>query len=139
MKTSQQFAAFRQSLITDLQHAITSELVPEFNARCEDIRRLAAEDFKKFQNQAKADNYKKTLTYDLVQHRKTVLDKVQEDLDKRIHEKLVQLGASLKQEEQPDPKKEGKMRMTTTAIFPDKSSARVPSALWIDYDQFDRV
>ena len=80
MKASQAFAAFRQSLITDKQHAIINELVPEFNSQCEDIRRRVEADFNTYHNQAKADNFKKSLTYDLILHRNTVIDAVQEEL-----------------------------------------------------------
>ncbi len=139
MKQSQAFAAFRQSLITDKQHAIINELVPEFNSRCEDIRRKVEVDFDTYKNRAKADNFKKSLTYDLVLHRNEVIRKVQEDLTREVNHRLAEYGARLDTEEVPHPKKEGRMQHVKVAHFPDGSKARVPNGLWIDYAMFDRV
>lgn len=137
MKMSQAFAAFRTSLITNEQFAIANELVPVFNARCEDIRRKHEEDFQKYKNQAKADNLKKSLTYDLVLHRKQVLDVVQQRMEDQINERLAADKAELIEEEIPQER--GRPKKVLTAKFPDGSMARVPQALWIDYNQFDRV
>lgn len=139
MKQSQAFAAFRQSLITDLQHAVMNELVPSFNAQCENIRRRVEEDKETYHNEAKAINLKKSLTYDLVLYRDQILNTVQEDLKTKVLERLMKDGAEVREEEIPHPKKEGRMKRTIMATFPDKSTARVPSALWIDYSMFDRV
>ncbi len=137
MKASQAFAAFRTSLITDLNHAILNELVPEFNSRCEDIRRRVDDDFKTYHNQAKSDNFKKTLVYDLVLHRKTVLEGVQKTLSDKITKRLEDDQAAVRTEEISEEGKKPKTVMI--AEFPDKSSARVPMSLWIDYSAFDRV
>ena len=139
MKQSQAFAAFRQSLISNLKHALENELVPEFNSRCEDIRRKSESDFETYHNRAKADNLKKTLTYDLVLHRNAVIDDLQKNLRQQVVERLAGDGAEIREEEVPDPKKEGRMKRITTALFPDQSKARVPNSLWIDYSIFDRV
>ena len=133
MKQSQAFAAFRQSLISNLSHALENELVPEFNSRCEDIRRRSELDFETYHNRAKSDNLKKTLTYDLVLHRNAVIDDLQKNLRSQVVERLAGDGAEIREEEVPDPKKEGRMRRITTALFPDQSKARVPNSLWIDY------
>lgn len=139
LKQSKAFAAFRASLITDKNHAILNELVPTFNAQCEDIRRRCEEDFNTYHNQAKTDNFRKSLVYDLVLGRQQVLDSVQEDMQREITERLVKDGASVKEEEIPDPKREDRTKTVLTAFFPDGSKARVPQALWIDYTAFDRV
>lgn len=139
MKLSQAFAAFRQSLITDKNHAILNELVPSFNAECEDIRRRVEEDFNTYKNQAKADNLKKALTYDLVMRRKQVIEKVQEELQNEVDKRLARDGATIEELEVPDSKREGHVKTILQATFPDESVARVPQALWIDYSAFDRV
>ena len=72
MKQSQAFAAFRLSLITDKNHAILNELVPEFNTQCVAIRERVEKDLNTYHNQAKADNFKKSLTYDLIIARELV-------------------------------------------------------------------
>lgn len=136
MKYSQAFAAFRASLITDKNYAIQNELVPVFNSRCEDIRRITDNDFEKYHNQAKSDNLKRTLTYDLIMHRKQVIEKVQEDVAAAIDARLINDKAEIKTEE---VEKDGKVKTITTALFPDGSSARVPQNLWVDYGMFDRV
>ena len=132
MKQSQVFAAFRTSLITDKNHAILNELAPSFNAQAEDIRRRVEKDFNTYQNQAKADNLKKTLVYDLVFGRKQVIDSVQKDIAHAINERLAFDGANLEKSVI-----EGKTILT--AKFPDGSTARVPQNLWIDYSVFHRV
>ena len=129
MKQSQAFAAFRASLITDKNHSILNELVPVFNSRCEDIRRRVENDFQTYHNQAKTDNLKKTLVYDLVLARKQVLAQTQESFQKAVSERLQKDDASL--EETSDGH--------IVAKFPDNSSARVPHSLWVDYQLFDRV
>ena len=132
MKQSQAFAVFRTSLITDKNHAIINELVPVFNSACEDIRRRVETDFSTYHNQAKADNLRKTLIYDLILYRKQVLDGVQKDLHTKVDERLDKDQASLKQETVEN-------KHIVTACFPDGSFARVPSSLWIDFSLFDRV
>lgn len=132
MKQSQAFAAFRTSLITDKNHAILNELVPSFNAQCEDIRRRVDTDFSTYNNRAKADNLGKSLTYDLVLSRKQVIDNVQKDMTERVNDRLAFDGANLRREDI-----DGKSILT--AEFPDGSTARVPQKLWIDYGVFDRV
>lgn len=139
LKQSKAFAAFRASLITDKNHAILNELVPTFNAQCEDIRRRCEEDFNTYHNQAKTDNFRKSLVYDLVLGRQQVLNRVQEDMQREITERLAKDGARLEEEEIPDPKREDRTKMVLAAFFPDGSKARVPQALWIDYKVFDRV
>ena len=139
LKQSKAFAAFRASLITDKNHSILNELVPVFNSQCEDIRRKCTEDFQTYHNQAKTDNFRKSLVYDLVLGRQQVIDKVQEDMHREITERLAKDGARLEEEEIPHPEKEGRTKTVLTAFFPDGSKARVPQALWIDYMAFDRV
>lgn len=136
MKASQAFAAFRTSLITDKNHAILNELVPMFNSCCEDIRRKVETDFNTYHNQAKADNLKKSLTYDLVFHRKGVLETVQQSMQRAIDERLAADGAELVEEKIEN---DGRVKHVLTAKFPDGSMARVPQALWVDYSLFDRV
>lgn len=139
LKQSKAFAAFRSSLITDKNHAILTELVPAFNAQCEDIRRKLEADFETYHNQAKTDNFRKSLVYDLILGRQKVLDQVQQSLQEEIAHRLNKDGAQLVTESIPDPKKEGREKKVLTALFPDGSKARVPQALWIDYNLFDRV
>ena len=139
MKQSVAFAAFRQSIITDLNHAVLNDLVPEFNSRCEDIRRRVEEDRLTYHNEAKSSNLRKTLVYDAVLARQQVLDQIQSELQTKIMDRLVADNAEIREEEVPDPKKPNRMKKIITAMFPDKSSARVPSSLWIDFSAFDRV
>lgn len=136
MKASQAFAAFRTSLITDKNHVILTELVPIFNSCCEDIRRKVDEDFNTYHNQAKSDNLRKTLIYDLVLYRKQILDTVQNSMAKAIKERLQKDNATVEEEiiesnERP--------KHVLTAKFPDGSAAKVPQKLWIDYTMFERV
>lgn len=139
LKQSKAFAAFRASLITDKNYAILTELVPAFNAQCEDIRRKLEADLTTYHNQAKTDNFRKSLVYDLVLGRQKVLDQVQQEMQQRINERLKADGATVVEEIVRDPKKEGREKKVLTALFPDGSKARVPQALWIDYNVFDRV
>ena len=132
MKQSQAFAPFRLSLITDKNHAILNELVPVFNSQCEDIRRRVETDFDTYHNQAKSDNLKKSLIYDLVLGRKQMIEHVQQGLTRDINERLAKDGATLVENKIDN-------KSIITAIFPDESSARVPKSLWIDYSVFDRV
>ena len=132
MKMSKAFAAFRQSLITDKNHAILQELAPAFNAAVEDIRRQVEDDFNTYHNQAKADNLRKTLTYDLILHRQEVLRSVQSDLRTIIDERLHRDGAQLRRDRVDN-------KVVIVADFPDGSQARVPTGLWVDYSAFDRV
>lgn len=138
-KQSKAFAVFRASLITDKNHSILNELVPVFNAQCEDIRRKCEEDFNTYHNQAKTDNFRKSLVYDLMLGRQQVLDDVQGDMHREIEERLARDGAKVEKEEIPDPKREGRTKSVLTAFFPDGSKARVPQNLWIDYTVFDHV
>ena len=139
VKMSQAFAAFRTSLITDHQHSIVNELVPEFNSRCEDIRRRSDADFEKYHNQAKADNLKKTLTYDLLLYQQQILENVQKSVADKINERLARDNAQITREEIPDKRRSGQLKEVVTAYFPDESRARVPSGLWIDFQMFDHV
>ena len=139
MKYSHAFAAFRTSLITDANHAIKTELVPEFNSRCEDIRRKAETDFETYHNQAKANNLRKSLNYDLILYREQILEEVQKTITDKINERLARDSAELIEETVPDKRVEGRMKNVLTAIFPDKSRSRVPTKLWIDFSMFDRV
>ena len=135
MKQSQAFAAFRTSLITDKNHAILTELAPMFNSECEDIRRRVEKDFETYHNQAKSDNLKKSLVYDLVLGRKQTLAEVQNSMAKSITERLERDGATIRK----DVEDGDYVKNVQTAIFPDGSMARVPQSLWIDYSVFDRV
>ena len=136
LKQSKAFAAFRASLITDKNHAILNELVPVFNSQCEDIRRRCEEDFQMYHNQAKTDNFRKSLVYDLVLGRQQTLDEVQNTMQQEIAERLAKDRADVKKEE---VEKDGRIKTVLTAFFPDGSKARVPQSLWIDYTVFDRV
>ena len=137
MKQSQAFAAFRLSLITDKNHAILNELVPEFNTQCMAIRERVEKDFNTYHNQAKADNFKKSLTYDLIMARDKQIEEVQIELQKSIDERLAWDGASLR--EDTIPTSNNRVKTILTAVFPDGSTARVPQKLWIDYSLFERV
>ena len=137
MKQSQAFAAFRLSLITDKNHAILNELVPEFNTQCMAIRERVEKDFNTYHNQAKADNFKKSLTYDLIMARDKQIEEVQIELQKNIDERLAWDGASLR--EDTIPTSNDRVKTVLTAVFPDGSTARVPQKLWIDYSLFERV
>lgn len=136
MKANQAFAAFRASLITDKNHAIINELVPAFNSCCEDIRRRVETDFNTYHNQAKADNLKKSLIYDLILGRKKTLEIVQQSMQKTIDNRLAADEAKL---EEKIIVKDGKTKRVLFATFPDGSIARVPYNLYIDYSLFERV
>ena len=139
LKQSRAFAAFRSSLITDKEHAILHELAPAYNERVAEIRQKVEDDFQIYHNRAKADNFRKSLVYDLELGLQQTLDSVQKDLQERIHERLNTDGAQVITEKIPDRKREGREKEVLTAIFPDGTKARVPHALWIDYKLFDRV
>ena len=137
MKQSQAFAAFRLSLITDKNHAIINELVPEFNIQCKSICERVEKDFNTYHNQAKADNFRRFLTYDLIMARDKQIEEVQTSMQKSIDERLAWDGASLRKDE--ITRANGKMKEVLTAVFPDGSTARVPQKLWIDYSLFERI
>lgn len=133
MKQSHAFAAFRASLITDKQHAVINELVPIFNAECEKIKKQAEDDFQKYHNQAKSDNLKRTLMYDLIMARDETVQQVQVSMKRIIDERLARDGAGLQEVDLGN----GKTKLI--AEFPDGSTASIPKQLYINYSLFNWI
>lgn len=131
MHKSQAFAAFRTSLVADLQNDLTTELLPKFNSEVEDIRRMVQETLEN-KGQALADHYKRARITDLKVRQQDFIDGLNVEMREALVTRVTEYGGSI------ETKKEGEKEVLE-AKFPDGSSARVPKSLWIDYNQFDRI
>ena len=132
-RMSQAFAAFRTSILAELQDALQKDLVPHFNAEIEDIRK----DYETTvgdKGEALADYKKRQRILDLKVRQKAFIDGLNEDLVETLTKRI--------QSEPyngvitPVVKDE---KTVLQVVFADKSVAHVPSRMWIDYTQFQGV
>ena len=140
MRKSQAFAAFRQSLCTELTAAYLNNLVPQFNAECEDIRREHASTVEEA-NEAKSENAKNKLI-ELAEANKRARIM---DLNVRKNEFVQSLRTRLKLEQDQRIEEYGGIVGTKEGekgkfvAFSDGSEAKVARDLWIDYKLLQRV
>jgi hypothetical protein len=135
IRKSQAFAALRTQIITELQHQVEKELIPHFNAEVEDIRkehqRLTSEG-----NPALADHTKRARIQDLKVRQQDFLGSLNEDLRDRLGKRVTEYGGKVVEKEVGEGKES---RKVLEAVFDDGSTARMPKALWIDYNVFQRA
>lgn len=141
MKQSQAFATLRAAVVAELTDQIATHLVPSFNAEVVQIRERHEK--ARPESEALADHRKRAETADLVVRRdqfiaglntdmRTELEKRVKDYDGTIHEIEVEM-------ENKEGKKGPKTKIVLEAHFGDKSTARFPKSLWVNYKAFDRV
>jgi len=147
VRASQAFAAFRQSLVSELSNKVYEELQPHFNAEAEDIRRRYSDSVKdaadaNTENSKKkllelAESNKKARILDLAKRKNDFIASLKVRLNLEITERLTEYKAEVFEEKEP---REGKPdRIVKKAKFPDGSMAKVPQNLYIDYSGFQRV
>lgn len=148
VRSSQAFAAFRQSLVSELSAKVYDELMPQFNAAVEDIRR-EYESSVQAANEAPtevaknklielAESHKKARILDLAKRKNDFIGSLRIRLKLEIDGRLTEYKAEVVEEEE---KREGseKTRMVKKAKFPDGSMAKIPQNLYIDYSGFQRA
>lgn len=123
IKYSHAFAQFSKSLILELQDDLNSNLLPQFNAEAEDIRREWEEN--KPRSEALADHKKRARVLDLVIRRKRFIEELNTRLAMELKGRL--------EEYQAESVGEHRVR------FPDGSEASVPRGFFVDYRVFQRV
>lgn len=131
MHKSQAFAAFRTALVAELQADMTTELIPTFNAEIEDIRRTT-EEMKSLRGEALADHHKRARILDLKARQQDFIDSLNAEMREQLENRVKSYGGTI------EVKKDGEKEILE-ATFPDKSTARVPKSLWINYNLFERV
>ena len=133
LKMSQSFAAFRKSILAELQQLLETDNVPDFNAECEDIRRVY-EDMRlnPKKGEALADHKKRARINDLVIRRNMFIDTLQTRLALEQNKRIEEYKGEIITE------KDGE-KDVVVAKFPDGSKAKVARALWINYELYDRV
>lgn len=132
---SQAFAAFRTDVINELLSNLREELIPNFNSEVNDIR-VEHEASKGEKGEALADHHKRARIMDLRVRQQEFIDGLNQELQERLMKRIVEYKGEVKEKMVVNDTTEKKV---LEAVFPDKSVARVPKALWIDYGQFDRV
>jgi very-short-patch-repair endonuclease len=135
VKKSQAFAALRTQVITELQGEIQGELVPNFNSEIVDIRKKY-ETTRSERGEALADHEKRARITDLKVRQQEFIDECNRDLAARMEKRVKEYGGEIVTITTGEGKE---AKSVLEAKFPDGSTARVPKALWIDYNQFDRV
>lgn len=149
LKASQAFAAFRQSVTTELTNQVFDKLVPNFNAEAADIRK-GYDDAIEVANEAPTDaaknrlielaaNTKKARIFDLVRRKNAFIDGLNVRMKLEIKERLDEYKGETYEEEEEDPRNKGKKRKVTKVKFPDGSIAKVPQGLFVDSKLFQRI
>ena len=145
IRQSQAFAAFRKSIINELNNDITTSLVPDFNSECEDIRRQYTDtetfasdqpDVAKVKLIELAESRKRARILDLVVRKNKFLESLKVRLVLEMKQRLDEYHAEVMEE---DEERDGKTRKVLKAKFPDGSQAKVPQNIHIDFSVFDRV
>ena len=133
IRKSQAFAAHRHAITMSLMAQLTNEIAPAFNAESEDIRRQHEEQrLDPKQGEALADHFKRARIQDMVIRRNEFISSLQTSWKEQLNERIKEYEGEIKEVEE-----NGKKVMRV--YFPDKSSAKVPPVLWIDYKVFQRV
>lgn len=132
-KMSIAFAAHREAFTVELQQLLASQLVPEFNAEMEHIRRVHEEEKNNPKiGEALADHRKRAAYEDARVRRETFIQSLQSRLRLELEKKVKDYGGEIKDSEDREGKK------LQVANFPDGSTARMPRALWINFKLFER-
>lgn len=147
LKLSHAFSSYRQLVIAELSDSINMELVPKFNAECEDIRRefeikmLEAQEIKEGAPRDKiielAQKNKQARILDLNVRKNEFLKSITEQLHSRLQQRIAEYkGETFEEKEQLEGKP---LRTVMKAKFPDSSIAKIPKNIHIDYSVFERV
>lgn len=132
------FATFRNVVIEELKVDVSEELLPNWKAEAEDIRRTH-EELRATKGDAVADNHKKARVMDLQVRRNMFLDGLNSELQTRMHGRVKDYNGVTTTVKVADPKHDGEMKDVQEVKFPDGSTARVPQRLWIDLNLFERI
>ncbi len=147
VRTSQVFAAQRTAIIKELQMEVSDKFLPNFNAEVFDIRKsfkdnstYAIEQPDTARNKLLdlGEARKKARILDLVKRKNDFLSSLKIRLGMEIKEKIEEFNGEVFEEEERIGDTD-RMRRVTKVKFPDKSVAKVPTGLYIDYSAFDRV
>lgn len=131
------FATHRTAVIESLKASITKELVPNFNAEIENIRRVFEEE-KDDLGESTAIHCRRGRIMDLKVRQQQFIDSLNADLFKDLKKRVEEYKGKMIDKTITDGKS-GKEKLVHEAEFPDGSTARVPNALWVDYTVFHRV
>ena len=146
IRTSQAFAAFRQSIIEQLHAEIENSLVPQFNSEVVDIEKdytstVAASEETPTPN-AKlalvrvAERNREARVLDLKLRRQHFLNEVQSKLRLEMHQRIDEYKGVVSEETE---ERDGRKRLVEKVKFPDGSIAKVPAHVYVDFKQFESV
>ena len=146
IRTSQAFAAFRSSLIAELQNDLQSKLLPSYNACVFDIQKefdtatKAASEMESENAQKKlvelAEKNRHARILELAVKRRDFIQSLTLDLKMQQHEKLKEYEATV---EDAEEERNGKVRKFQQAVFKDGSRAKIAAELWVNFADFQRV
>lgn len=136
MKKSQAFAALRASVVAELQHQISTELLPQFNEEITGIR--ANWEKARPESEALADHKKRAAIADLVIRRDDFLTNLNKDMRTTLEKRVSDYGGVIGEVTIED-KETQKPKIVLEAKFDDGSTARFPRSLWVNYRAFERV
>jgi len=135
-KASEVFSAFRQASITELQHNILNDLLPNYTAEAEDIRR--EHEANTPISAALADHKKHARVLDLIHRRNKFIAECNSVLVDTLTKKAKELNGTITEVTETH-RDTGKEQTVLKVLFDDGSRAKMPRGLWIDFKQFVRV
>lgn len=146
MKASNAFAAHRAVVFGDLSEKLAVEFTPAYNAEIEDIRRLfeetrsvamaAPDDTARNKLIEVAERNKRARILDLNYRRKKFLESLNNLLRIEMATRVERYEGTITDEMETHGNREVSVKK---AIFPDGSKATIPTKLFVNWDQFDRV
>ena len=153
VKMSQAFAAFRSSLLAELQNQISNDLAHQFNAELEDIRKKDGEhqvyiallrsegkETAAVKMEELANKEQKARLLDLQLRRQQFILELNTKMHDAIDQRVADYGGKVAEIHEPIiGGKEVAPRKIKKAQFSDGSMAKVPGQLWIDYSLFQTL
>ena len=148
IRASQAFAAFRQSVISELQEDLMVNFVPNFNAEVFDIQK-EFEDIHEYTTENISDAAKAKMlelaekkrharTMDLMFRKNKFLESMTLTMKVQMLDRVKEYGGE-QFEETETRENSTRTRKVLKAKFPDGSVAKIPQQLHIDWSLFQRV